>query len=141
MGVVSDEQTVNSFFACTHALSRLQSSKEWSSNFDKSIKQTLPAVGYTAFFQLNPDLTLTYTGSITIYSEVAGVVYLVARDNPNSNNTLIKNINFAASNQPQKITITINPNEFTGTETQLQLRLVNLEEGTIYSDDWNLTYN
>lgn len=122
-------------------MSVLESSKEWSSNFEKSIKQTLPANDYTVFVYYDPDMTLTYTAGITIYSEVTGTAYFIARDNPNSNNTIIKSITFSASDNNQKITLTINQNEFTGTETQLQLRLANKENGTIYSDDWNLTYH
>ena len=140
LGVVSSEKNNNSQFACTQGWNVLESSKEWSSNFEKSIKQTLLPSNYTAFLIENINLNTTYTASVTIHSNTRGTVYFIARDQPNQHNNIIKSVPFTTTNHTP-ITITIHNTEFTGTETQLQIRVVNEEEGTIYSDDWSLTYS
>ena len=85
-------------------------------------------------------MTLTYTASVVVHSNTGLIVYFIARDQPNSTNTIVKNSSSPATNH-NKITLKINSNEFTGTETALFFRVVNLTDSTIYTDDWTLTYS
>jgi hypothetical protein len=137
-GSVSSETSSSIYFACTQGLSVLESSKEWSSNSDKSIKQTLTTGNYTVFFHYNPDLTKSYSGSIDIKSETTGALYIVARDDINKVNTILKSVSFSTGEST--ITLNINHTEFTGAETQIQLRLAS-NGGITYSDNWQLTYS
>ena len=124
-------------FECTEGLSVLESSKDWSSNLDKSIKQTLSANNYTQFQTSNPPLTSTYTASVTVHSTSPGQIIFLARDTNSGTNTIVKKANFPSTDQTQ-LTLTITPNEFTGTETKLYIRTFHTEDSTIYSDDWRL---
>ncbi|MBQ2653099.1 MAG: hypothetical protein IJF83_06045 [Methanobrevibacter sp.] len=86
----------------------------------------------------NIDTNYSYTASVDIYSEVRGIVYFIAR--LNNENIIIKNISFPSSPLKQTVTITINNTEF-NEELDLHFRVINLEQGKIYTDNWRLIYS
>ena len=140
LGIVSAEKDDNIQFSCSKGFTNVVSSNEWSSNFEKSIKSDLSAGDYTVFFKYNLDRTKSYTGSVDVTSQCHGILYLIARDQPNSTNTILKSASFAPSTTTQTITARITSDEFTGSETQLQLRIANNTSGIIYTDNWKLLY-
>lgn len=140
LGVVSNDKTSESEFACTKGLTSLSSSNEWSSNFEKSIKSNLSAGDYVVFFKYNLDLTYSYTASVDVTSQCNGTLYFIARDQIHANNTIVKTVSFTPSSTTQTVTARITSEEFTESETQLQVRIANSADGIIYTDNWKLLY-
>ncbi len=73
-------------------------------------------------------------------SECDGGMYLVTRNDTTSTNKIIKAIYFHSSPETQHLTLSLNSSEFTD-ENQIQVRIMNLSNGKIYSDNWRLIHS